>query len=145
MQDLNTPTEQSGIKLCLQAEFKTSNKKGDKGQLEFTQLGRWGGLCLHVGGCACMCAFKCAHVCRCALGLYHHRDNKVSRVICKLSGENFPAEALISFLLQLIVPKNTKPEPQLLSKTQTWRETITYSAGLRFSSQTGRVFICQSQ
>ena len=99
---------------------------------------------MYVGGCACVCAFKCAHVCRCALGLYHHRDNKVSRVICKLSGENFPAEALISFLLQLIAPKNTKSEPQLLRKTQTWRETITYSVGLRFSSQTGWVFICQS-
>lgn len=94
---------------------------------------------------ACKRAFKCAHVCRCALGLYHHRDNKVSRVICKLSGENFSAEALISFLLQLTVPKNTKSESQLLRKTQTWRETITYSVGLRFSSQTHWVFICQSQ
>lgn len=93
----------------------------------------------------CKHAFKCAHVCQCALGLYHHRDNKVSRVICKLSGENFAAETLISFLLQLIMPKNTKSESQLLRKTQTWRETITYSVGLRFSSQTGRVFICQSQ
>lgn len=53
----------------------------------------------------CKRAFECARVCRCALGLYHHRDNKVSRVICKLSGEDFPAEALISFPLKLIVPK----------------------------------------
>lgn len=92
-----------------------------------------------------MCAFKCAHVCRCALGLYHHRDNKVSQVICKLSGENFPAEALISFLRQLIVPKNTKSESLLLRKAQTWSRPITYSIGLYFSSQTDAVFICQSQ
>lgn len=99
------------------------------------------GVRMHV----CKCAFKHAHVCRCAPGLYHHGDNKVSRVICKLSGENFPAEALISFLLKLTVPKNTKLEPQLLRKTQTCRETITYPVGLRFSSQTGWVFICQSR
>lgn len=81
-----------------------------------------------------------APVCRCALGLYHRRDNKLSEVICKLSGENFPADALISFLLQFIVPKNTKSEPQLLRKTQTWIEAIIYSVGLRF-----RMGICQSQ
>lgn len=59
----------------------------------------------------CKRAFKCARVCRCALGLYHRRDDKFSGVICKLSGENFPAEALISFLLRLRVPKNTKSQP----------------------------------
>ncbi len=58
----------------------------------------------------CEPAFECAHVYRCALGLYHHRNNKVGRVICKLSGENFPAEALISFLLHLTEPKNTNME-----------------------------------
>lgn len=98
----------------------------------------------------CKCALKCAHVCRCALGLYHHRDNKLSRVICKLSGENFPAEALITFLLQLKVPKNTKSQSQLWRKAQTWSETITYSVGLCcffffILSQTDTVFICQSQ
>lgn len=100
-----------------------------------------GWLRIHV----CKHAFKRAHVCRCALGLYLHRDNKVIRVICKQSGENFPAEALISLLLQLKVPKNTKSESQLLRKAQAWRELITYSVGLWFSSQTGAVFICQSQ
>lgn len=99
-------------------------------------------LCGWVRMHVCKNAFKCAHVCRYALGLYHHRDNIVSRVICKLSGEHFPAEALILFLLQLTVPKNTQPEPRLSRKTQTCREMITYSVGLR---QTGWVFICQSE
>lgn len=87
-----------------------------------------------VGGCARICAsvHSSVHVCRCALGLYHYRDNKLSRVICKLSRENFPAEALITFLLQLIVPKNTKSQSQLWRKAQTWSETITDSVGLCF-------------
>lgn len=105
-------------------------------------------VCGWVGARVCVCASVRSSV-RMFVGVQWDYITtgtiKSTRVICKLSGENFAAEALISFLLQLIVPKNTKSESQLLRKTQTWRETITYSVGLRFSSQTGWVFICQSQ
>lgn len=52
MQDLNTSIGQDGMKLSLQAEFQTSNKKWDNKQLELTQLGQRGGLYLYVGGWA---------------------------------------------------------------------------------------------
>lgn len=105
---------------------------------------------MYVGGWArvraCKLALKCAHVCRCALGLHHHRDNKVSRVICKLSGENFPAEArnLVPVAAHSALRHKIRASA-VEKKTQTWRETITYSVGLHLSSQTGWVFICQSQ
>lgn len=108
MQDLNTPTEQSGIKLfvCeLNSKQATGRKIRDSWiSYSVRAVRRFVSVCGWVRVHVCKRAFKCVHVCRCALGLYHHRDNKVSRVICKLSGENFPAEALISFLLQFIVP-----------------------------------------
>lgn len=63
MQDLNTPTEQSRIKLCLQAKFQTSNKKKDKGQLELTELGQHGGLCLWAVAHACVQACVQARTC----------------------------------------------------------------------------------
>lgn len=77
---------------------------------------------MHVGARACVRrkrALKCARVCLCALGLYHHGDNKVSGVICKLSGENVPAEALISFLLQLIASKTQKSPVSAVEKNTT--------------------------